>query len=112
MTTTLVGSNVTLAEDAVGNPFGIKLVAGSVGGAMSNLTVTGPAGAPPQIDFNFTGQPNSGERVSFTVRLPDGKTVNLGFAVDTAGTSDDSVFAIGVNPLQPPQISRPRSTHA
>ena len=96
MTTTLVGSNVTLAEDAVGNPFGIKLVAGSVGGAMSNVTVAGPAGAPPQISFNFTGQPNSGERISFTVRLPDGKTVNLGFAADTAGTGDDSVFAIGV----------------
>lgn len=98
MTTNLVGSNVTLAEDAVGNPFGIKLVAGSVGGSISNVTVLGPAGAPPQIDFNFTGQPNSGERVSFTVRLPDGKTVNLGFAVDTAGTSDDSVFSIGINP--------------
>lgn len=98
MTTNLVGSNVTLAEDAVGNPFGIKLVAGSVGGSMSNVTVTGPAGAPPQIDFNFTGLPNSGERISFTVRLPDGKTMNLGFAADQAGTADDTVFTIGATP--------------
>ncbi len=95
MVTSLVGSNVTLAEDAVGNPFGIKLVAGSVGGGMSNVAVTGPAGAPPQIDFNFTGLPLRGERISFSVTLPDGKTVNLGFAADQAGTADDTVFAIG-----------------
>lgn len=95
LTTALVGSNVTLAEDAVGNPFGIKLVAGTVGGSMSNVTVVGPAGAPPQIDFNFTGLPNTGERISFTVRLPDGKTVNLGFAAGQAGTAEDTVFAIG-----------------
>jgi flagellar hook-associated protein 3 FlgL len=95
MTTNLVGSNVTLAEDAVGNPFGIKLVAGSVGGGMSNVAVTGPAGAPPQIDFNFTGLPLNGERISFSVMLPDGKTMNLGFAANQAGTAEDTVFSIG-----------------
>lgn len=98
MTTALAGSTVTLAEDAVGNPFGIKLVAGSVGGNLSNVTVTGPAGAPQAIDFNFTGQPNVGERVSFTVTLPDGKTQSLGFAVGTAGSSDDTVFNLGATP--------------
>jgi flagellin-like hook-associated protein FlgL len=98
MTTSLVGSTATLSEDAVGNPFGIKLVAGSAGGSMSNVIVTGPAGAPVNISFNFTGQPNSGERLSFTVRLPDGKTMNLGFAVDTAGTADDTVFSLGATP--------------
>lgn len=94
----VVGSNVTLAEDAVGNPFGIKLVPGSVGGGISNAVITGPVGAPLQLDVNFTGQPLSGERLSFTVRLPDGRTSNLGFAVDTAGTADDTVFALGATP--------------
>lgn len=98
MLTSLAGSTATLSEDAVGNPFGIKLVAGSVGGSMSNVTVTGPAGAPSAIDFNFTGIPASGERVSFTVTLPDGKTKSLAFAVDTAGTADDTVFAAGATP--------------
>ncbi|PPD15465.1 MAG: hypothetical protein CTY25_06920 [Methylobacterium sp.] len=98
MTTALAGNNVTLAEDAAGNPFGIKLVAGSVGGSMSNVTVTGPAGAPPQIDFNFTGLPLNGERISFSVTLPDGKTMNLGFAANQAGTADDTVFTIGATP--------------
>lgn len=98
MVTSLAGSIATLAEDAVGNPFGIKLVAGSVGGSISNVTVTGPAGAPMAIDFNFTGQPLVGERVSFTVTLPDGKTKNLGFAVGQAGTADDTVFNLGATP--------------
>lgn len=98
MTTALVGSTVTLSEDAVGNPFGIKLVPGTAGGGMSNVTVTGPAGAPLAVDFAFTGQPLTGERLTVTVRLPDGKTTNLGFAVDTAGTADDTVFALGATP--------------
>jgi flagellar hook-associated protein 3 FlgL len=98
MTTALAGSTVTLSEDAVGNPFGIKLVPGSAGGGMSNVTVTGPAGAPLAVDFAFTGQPLTGERLSITVRLPDGKTTNLGFAVDTAGAADDTVFALGATP--------------
>ncbi|MCA1952271.1 MAG: hypothetical protein LDL22_04465 [Hyphomicrobiales bacterium] len=98
MTLGIAASTVTLSEDAVGNPFGIKLVPGSAGGSMSNVTVTGPAGAPVNISFNFTGQPNSGERLTFTVTLPDGKTMNLGFAVDTAGTAEDTVFALGATP--------------
>lgn len=98
MVTTNVGALTTLSEDAAGNPFGIKLVAGTAGGGMSNVTVTGPAGAPSAISFNFTGQPLTGERLSFTVRLPDGKTMNLGFAVDTAGTADDTVFTVGATP--------------
>lgn len=98
MVTSVVGSTATLSEDAAGNPFGIKLVAGSVGGSMSNVTVTGPAGAPSAINFNFTGAPAAGERLSFTVTMPDGKTKSLGFAVDQAATSDDTVFAAGATP--------------
>lgn len=98
MVTSNVGALTTLSEDAAGNPFGIKLVAGTAGGGMSNVTVAGPAGAPSAISFNFTGQPLTGERLSFTVRLPDGKTMNLGFAVDTAGTADDTVFTVGATP--------------
>lgn len=98
MVTSLVGTTTTLSEDVAGNPFGIKLVPGSAGGGMSNVTVTGPVGAPSAISFNFTGQPVSGERLSFTVTLPDGKTMNLGFAVDTAGTADDTVFTLGATP--------------
>lgn len=98
LTNTVAGSTVSVAEDAVGNPFGIKLIPGTVGGSMSNVTVTGPAGAPLQVDFNFTGIPVAGDRVTFDVRLPDGKVKTLGFAVDQASTSDDTVFAAGATP--------------
>jgi flagellin-like hook-associated protein FlgL len=99
MTTTLLGSNVTLAEEAPAQPFGIKLVPGSIGGSMSGVTISGPTVAVPrQLDVNFTGIPNTGERISFTVTLPDGRTKNLGFAVGQAGSSDDTVFAAGATP--------------
>lgn len=90
-----VATTVRLEEDAVGNPFGIKLVPGSVGGSMSNTVVTGPAGAPLQLDIDFTGLPNAGERISFSVTMPDGKTKSLGFAIGTAGAPDDTVFQLG-----------------
>lgn len=90
-----VATTVRLEEDAVGNPFGIKLVPGSVGGGMSNTVVTGPAGAPLRLDIDFTGLPNPGERISFSVTMPDGKTKSLGFAIGTAGAPDDTVFALG-----------------
>jgi flagellar hook-associated protein 3 FlgL len=98
MTTSLVGATATLSEDAAVNPFGIKLVAGSVGGGMSNIAISGPAGAPQAIAFAFSGQPATGERISFSVTLPDGKTMNLGFSVDQPGASEDTVFAVGATP--------------
>jgi flagellin-like hook-associated protein FlgL len=99
MTTLVAGSNVTLSEEAPAQPFGIKLVPGSIGGSMSGVTITGPTvAAPRQLDINFTGIPNAGERISFTVTLPDGRTKNLGFAVGQAGSSDDTVFAAGATP--------------
>lgn len=91
-------TTVRLAEDAVGNPFGIKLIPGSVGGSLTNAVVTGPAGAPLTLDVAFAGQPNSGERISFSITMPDGKTKSLGFAVDTAGSPDDTVFQLGASP--------------
>jgi flagellar hook-associated protein 3 FlgL len=98
MVTNLVGATASLAEDVAGSPFGVKLIAGSVGGGMTNMTVTGPGGAPSTISFAFTGQPLTGERVSVGVTLPDGTTRTLGFAVDTAATSDDTVFSLGATP--------------
>ncbi|MCA0399610.1 MAG: hypothetical protein LCH38_02210 [Proteobacteria bacterium] len=98
MLSTNVGTLTTLSEDAVGNPFGIKLVPGTAGGGMTNVTVVGPGGGPTNISFNFTGQPNPGERVTFTITLPDGKTKNIGFAVGVAGAADDTVFNVGATP--------------
>lgn len=98
LTSTAAGTAVTVAEDAAGNPFGIKLVAGTVTGSVSNLAITGPTGAPASLGLNFTGQPNSGERFSFNVTLPDGTIKTLGFIADTAGSSDDTTYAIGATP--------------
>lgn len=93
-----IPTTARLEEDAAGHPFGIKLIPGSVGGSMSNTVVTGPAGAPLRLDINFTGLPNAGERISFSVTMPDGKTKSLGFAIGTAGAPDDTVFQLGATP--------------
>lgn len=98
MVTSVTGSTVAWGEDAVGNPFGIKLVPGSVSGTLSSAAITGPAVAPNTLSVNFTGQPTSGERMTVTVKLPDGTTKTLGFAADKASSADDSVFAIGATP--------------
>ncbi|MGL5448366.1 MAG: hypothetical protein ACRDBL_13755 [Rhabdaerophilum sp.] len=91
-------TTVRLAEDASPNPFGIKLISGSIGGGLSNATVTGPTGTPAQLDIDFTGLPNAGERISFSVTMPDGKTKSIGFAIGTAGSPDDTVFQLGATP--------------
>jgi flagellar hook-associated protein 3 FlgL len=98
LTNTVAGTTVTVAEDAAGNPFGIKLVAGSVAGSITNLTTTGPSGSPASLALNFTGQPNSGERVAFNVTLPDGTVKTIGFVVSTTGGPDDTTFAVGATP--------------
>lgn len=98
LTTMVAGTTVTVAEDAVGNPFGIKLVAGSVAGSMTNLAVTGPGGSPASLNLDFTDQPESADRFSFNVALPDGTIKTLGFVADTTGGADDTTFALGATP--------------
>jgi flagellar hook-associated protein 3 FlgL len=98
LTSAVAGTSVTVAEDVAGNPFGIKLVAGSVVRAISNLTTVGPSGSPVSLSLDFTAQPNSSDRFSFNVVLPDGTTKTLSFVADTTGGVDDTTFAIGATP--------------
>ncbi|WP_213029937.1 hypothetical protein, partial [Acinetobacter baumannii] len=62
---------ITLSEDVAGSPFGFKL--GSVTSSLTNATVTGPSGSPAGISVDLTaGNPNAGDQISFTFKLPDG----------------------------------------
>ena len=88
-----VGAQVTLAEDGV-HPFGIKL--GNVSHAVAGLTVTGPAGAPPSTDIDFTGSTVL-ENDSIIVRLtmPDGEDVDITLMARSEGSNDKEGFVIG-----------------
>jgi flagellar hook-associated protein 3 FlgL len=85
------GNVVSISEEIPATVFGMKL--GPVASNLTNATVAGPAGTPPQIDVDFTaGQPNAGETIRFTLTLPDGSTQDVTL---TAGTTGQNPFAIG-----------------
>jgi flagellar hook-associated protein 3 FlgL len=84
---------VSVAEDAAGSPFGLKL--GSVNSSLTGATVT-PAG-PPQsysIDLGATN-PNAGDTISFTFNLPDGTTQTLQLQAISSGSPGPNQFVIG-----------------
>ena len=86
---------VRLAEDAV-SPFGFKLI-----GAVTNLsgaTIAAPAGSPPAmtVDLGATN-PNAGETVTFTLRLPDGSTEDIKLTATTTSPPGANQFLIGAN---------------
>ena len=70
--------SVSVAEDVAGSAFGFKLNA--ISSTLSGSTVSGPAATPPAMSIDFGGvNPASGEKVSFTLDLPDGsqETITL-----------------------------------
>jgi len=88
---------VSVAEDVAGSPFGFKLA--GVTSNLTNATVTGPAGAPPAVGIDFAGgNPNPGEAIKFTLRLPDGSTEDLTLTARVSPTPGASEFAIGATP--------------
>jgi len=83
---------VTLAEDVAGSPFGFKI--DGVVNTLSNVTITGPAGAPMTMDMDFTGQPAPGESIRIQLSMPDGTITEIELEADVVG-SEPGTFAIG-----------------
>src|SRR5271154_1708173 len=64
-------TTVSVAEDAAGSPFGLKL--NSVSSSLTGATVTGPSGSPAGVSITLGAtNPNHGDQESLTVNLPDG----------------------------------------
>jgi flagellin-like hook-associated protein FlgL len=86
----------SLSEDVDGSPFGIKL--GAVSGSFTGTTVTGPAGAPPNIDFAFTSTlPQPGEKVTISLTLPDGTTTTVELTARDSGPIGPGEFGAVVD---------------
>jgi hypothetical protein len=83
---------VTIAEDAAGHPFGMKLA--GVSSTLSGATVT-PGGPPQQYTVNIAANPQMGQTVSFVFNLPDGTTTTLKLTATTANPPGPNEFAIG-----------------
>lgn len=88
---------VSVAEDAAGSPFGLKL--STVSSSLTGATVTGPAGSPAAVSIALGAtNPNPGDQVSFTFNLPDGTTASVKLTATTTTPAPTGSFTIGASP--------------
>ena len=97
LVTSPAASQVSVAEDALNSPFGMKL--GSVSSSLTGGgTVTGPSGPPANpnsVLVDFTGgNPAPGDTVKFTFNLPDGTTQDMTLTATTASPPGAGQFTI------------------
>ncbi|AMN43319.1 flagellin N-terminal helical domain-containing protein [Rhodoplanes sp. Z2-YC6860] len=86
------GTQVSLTEDA--GIYGMKLVGATTNA--SGATVTGPSPSPATLTVDLGGtNPNPGDVVSFTFKMPDGTTRDLKLTATTASPPGDGQFTIG-----------------
>lgn len=92
-------TSFSVAEDAAGSPFGLKL--SSVTSSLTGATVTGPSGSPAAVSFSFgSTNPNSGDQVTLNFNLPDGTTSSVTLTASSATPAPANTFAIGSTPAQ------------
>ena len=88
---------VSVAEDAAGSPFGLKL--STVSSSLTGATVTGPSGSPPGVSIALGAtNPNPGDQVGFTFNLPDGTTASVQLTATTTTPAPAGSFTIGTDP--------------
>jgi flagellar hook-associated protein 3 FlgL len=88
---------VSVAEDAAGSPFGLKL--SQVTSSLTGATVTGPSGSPAAISIALGAiNPNAGDQISFTFNQPDGTTTSVQLTATTTSPPPTGSFLIGATP--------------
>jgi len=92
--TSPTATSVQVAEDVAGSPFGFKL--SSVNSSLTGATVTGPAGSPATVSVDLGAtNPNPGDQVSFTFKLPDGTTESVQLTATNTTPPPTGSFTIG-----------------
>jgi flagellar hook-associated protein 3 FlgL len=90
-------NTVSVAEDAAGSPFGLKL--SSVSSSLTGATVTGPSGSPAGISITLGAtNPNPGDQVTINFNLPDGTTDSVQLTASSTTPLPSGSFAIGATP--------------
>ena len=88
---------IRVAEDVAGSPFGLKLSA--VSSSLTNAVVTNPSGSPTAVSIDLTaGNPNPGDQISLSFKLPDGTTESVQLTASNATPLPTGTFAIGATP--------------
>lgn len=87
---------VRLAQEADGLPFGFTLVGATTQSA--GVTVSGPAGSPPELDIDFSGGlPAPGETIRVTLALPDGSRETIALTATATTPTQPGQFLIGAD---------------
>jgi flagellar hook-associated protein 3 FlgL len=90
-------TSVSVAEDAAGSPFGLKL--STVTSTLTGATVTGPTGSPAAISVALGAtNPNPGDKISFTFNQPDGTTTSVQLTASSSSPPPSGSFTIGSSP--------------
>jgi flagellar hook-associated protein 3 FlgL len=90
-------TSVSVAEDAAGSPFGLKL--STMSSTLTGATVTGPSGSPAAINVALGAtNPNPGDQLSLTFNLPDGTTASVQLTATTTTPAPAGSFTIGSSP--------------
>ena len=85
---------VSVAEDAAGSPFGLKL--STVSSSLTGATVTGPTGSPAAVSIALGAtNPNAGDQISLSFNLPDGTTASVQLTATTTTPAPAGSFTIG-----------------
>ncbi|UTD28455.1 flagellar protein [Bradyrhizobium sp. WD16] len=90
-------TSVSVAEDVAGSPFGLKL--SGITSSLTGATVSGPSGSPPVVSVALGAtNPNNGDQVTFSFKLPDGTTEKVQLTASSATPPPAGSFAIGATP--------------
>jgi flagellin-like hook-associated protein FlgL len=93
LTLSTTASDVTLAEEAAGLPFGMKLA--NAGATGTGVTAALGAGPPPAVAVSVTAQPATGDAISIGLTLPDGTLKTIKLVAGGASASGETAFAVG-----------------
>jgi hypothetical protein len=90
------GTRVSLSEDVAGSVFGFKIA--SITSKLTGATVAGPTGSPASVTVDLSANPNPGDTLTYSFKLPDGTTEQLTLTATTASPPTANKFTIGATP--------------
>jgi flagellar hook-associated protein 3 FlgL len=95
-TSATAGTRVSLGEDVAGSVFGFKIA--GISSKLTDATVAGPTGSPATVAVDLAANPNPGDTLTYSFKLPDGTTEQLTLTATTASPPAANQFTIGATP--------------
>jgi flagellar hook-associated protein 3 FlgL len=89
-------TRVALGEDVAGSVFGLKLA--GVSSTLAGATISGPAGSPAQVTVDLAANPEPGDTLTYSFKLPDGTSDQLTLTATAASPPPANAFTIGATP--------------